>query len=112
MSGTPRTVSQRHNTKNRNSSKTTLATSNLTSFMLLFICGLFNVSTSGCIVSKDDRISKQWMWKDMEQKHGRRRRKKNKLSLFLKEKYLEEYMVRNMKMGNGKVGRIENYKSW
>jgi hypothetical protein len=27
---------------------------------------------------------------------------------FWKEKYLEEYMVLNMKMGNGKVGRIEN----
>jgi hypothetical protein len=25
-----------------------------------------------------------------------------------KKKYLEEYMVLNMKMGNGKVGRIEN----
>jgi hypothetical protein len=30
-----------------------------------------------------------------------------KLCLFLKGKYLEEYMVLNM-MGNGKVGRIEN----
>ena len=27
---------------------------------------------------------------------------------FLKVKYLEEYMVLNMKTGNGKVGRIEN----
>ena len=27
---------------------------------------------------------------------------------FLKGKYLEEYMVLNMKTGNGKVGRIEN----
>jgi len=27
---------------------------------------------------------------------------------FLKGKYLEEYMVLNMKMGNGKVERIEN----
>jgi hypothetical protein len=27
-----------------------------------------------------------------------------------KEKYLEEYMVLNMKMGSGKVGRIENYR--
>jgi hypothetical protein len=27
---------------------------------------------------------------------------------FQKVKYLEEYMVLNMKMGNGKVGRIEN----
>jgi len=26
----------------------------------------------------------------------------------LKGKYLEEYMVLNMKMGNGKLGRIEN----
>ena len=26
---------------------------------------------------------------------------------FLKGKYLEEYMVLNMKTGNGKVGRIE-----
>jgi len=26
----------------------------------------------------------------------------------MKGKYLEEYMVLNMKMGNGKVGRIEN----
>ena len=29
---------------------------------------------------------------------------------FLKGKYLEEYMVLNMKTGNGKVGRIENQK--
>jgi hypothetical protein len=35
-------------------------------------------------------------------------KKKNKLCLFLKGKYLEEYMVLNIKMGNGKVGRIEN----
>jgi len=34
--------------------------------------------------------------------------RKNKLCLFLKGKYLEAYMVLNMKMGNGKVGRIEN----
>jgi len=27
---------------------------------------------------------------------------------FLKGKYLEEYMVLNMKTGNGKVGQIEN----
>jgi hypothetical protein len=27
---------------------------------------------------------------------------------FLKGKYLEEYMVLNMKMGNGKEGQIEN----
>jgi len=27
---------------------------------------------------------------------------------FLKGKYLEEYMVLNMKMGSGKLGRIEN----
>ena len=27
---------------------------------------------------------------------------------FLKGKYLEEYMVLNMKTGNEKVGRIEN----
>jgi hypothetical protein len=27
---------------------------------------------------------------------------------FLKGKYLEEYTFLNMKMGNGKVGRIEN----
>jgi hypothetical protein len=26
--------------------------------------------------------------------------------------YLEKYMVLYMKMGNGKVGRIENQKSW
>jgi hypothetical protein len=32
----------------------------------------------------------------------------NKLCLFLKGKYLEEYMVVNMKMGKRKVGRIEN----
>jgi len=36
------------------------------------------------------------------------RRKKNKLCSFLKGKYLEEYMVLNMRTGNGKVGRIEN----
>ena len=30
------------------------------------------------------------------------------LSAYLKKKYSEEYMVLNMKMGNGKVGRIEN----
>jgi hypothetical protein len=29
-------------------------------------------------------------------------------SASLKEKYLEEYMVPNMKTGNGKVGRIKN----
>jgi len=34
--------------------------------------------------------------------------RKNKLCLFLKGKYLEKYMVLNMKMENGKVGRIEN----
>jgi hypothetical protein len=28
--------------------------------------------------------------------------------VFEKKKYLEEYMVPNMKTGNGKVGRIEN----
>jgi hypothetical protein len=28
--------------------------------------------------------------------------------LILKGKYLEEYMVLNMKMGNGKVGQIKN----
>jgi hypothetical protein len=66
MSGTPCTVAQHHITKDRNSSNTTVATSNLTSFMFLFICGLLNVSTSGCVVSKDDIISKQWMWKDVE----------------------------------------------
>jgi hypothetical protein len=27
---------------------------------------------------------------------------------YLKGKYLEEYMVLNMKMGNGKLGRIDN----
>ena len=42
----------------------------------------------------------------MERKHGRWRRK-TKLCLFLKGKYLEEYMVLNMKMGNGKVGGLE-----
>jgi len=30
------------------------------------------------------------------------------ICLFLKGKYLEKYMVLNMKMGNGKLGRIEN----
>jgi hypothetical protein len=29
-------------------------------------------------------------------------------SIFSKEKYLEKYMVLNMKTVNGKVGRIEN----
>jgi hypothetical protein len=28
--------------------------------------------------------------------------------LIFERKYLEEYMVLNMKMGNGKAGRIEN----
>jgi hypothetical protein len=28
--------------------------------------------------------------------------------LIFERKYLEEYMVLKMKMGNGKVGRIEN----
>jgi hypothetical protein len=37
--------------------------------------------------------------------------RKNKICLFLKGKYLEEYMFLNMKMVNGKVGRIENWKS-
>jgi hypothetical protein len=31
---------------------------------------------------------------------------------FRKKKYLEEYMVLNMKMGNGKVGRIEKKKRY
>jgi hypothetical protein len=31
-----------------------------------------------------------------------------KLCLFLLVIYLKEYMVLSMKMGNGKVGRIEN----
>jgi len=31
-----------------------------------------------------------------------------RLCLFWEGKYLEEYMVLNMKMGNGKVGRIAN----
>jgi hypothetical protein len=35
-------------------------------------------------------------------------RRKNRLCLFLKGKYLEEYMVLNMKMGNGNVGQIKN----
>jgi hypothetical protein len=35
--------------------------------------------------------------------------KKEEQALLVCEiKYLEEYMVLNMKMGNGKVGRIEN----
>jgi hypothetical protein len=29
-------------------------------------------------------------------------------AFFFKGKYFEEYMVLNMKLGNGKVGRIEN----
>jgi len=33
---------------------------------------------------------------------------KTSLANFRKRKYLEEYMVLNMKMGNGNVGRIEN----
>jgi len=40
----------------------------------------------------------------MTTKEGR----KEQLYLFLKGKYLEEYRVLNMKMGNGKVGGIEN----
>jgi len=40
----------------------------------------------------------------MDVDEGRRTRSAN----FLKGKYLEEYTVLNMKMGNGKVGRIEN----
>jgi hypothetical protein len=35
-------------------------------------------------------------------------KKEEQALLFLKGKYLEEYMVLNMKMGNGKVGQIEN----
>ena len=34
--------------------------------------------------------------------------KKEEALLILKGKYLEEYMVLNMKTGNEKVGRIEN----
>jgi hypothetical protein len=34
--------------------------------------------------------------------------KKRSCANFLKGKYLEEYVVLNMKTGNGKVGRIEN----
>jgi len=36
------------------------------------------------------------------------KKKEDKALLILKEKYLEEYMVLNMKTGNGKVGRIDN----
>jgi hypothetical protein len=36
------------------------------------------------------------------------RKKEEQALLILKEIYLEEYMVLNMKMGNEKVGRIEN----
>jgi hypothetical protein len=46
----------------------------------------------------------------MERKHRKRKKRKNKLCLFLKGKYLEEHIVLNMKMGNGNVGQIENYK--
>jgi hypothetical protein len=35
-------------------------------------------------------------------------KKEEKALLNLKGKYLEEYMVLNIKMGNGKLGRIEN----
>jgi len=35
-------------------------------------------------------------------------KKEEQALLILKGKYLEEYMVLNMKTGNGKVGRIEN----
>ena len=35
-------------------------------------------------------------------------KKEEQALLTLKAKYLEEYMVLNMKTGNGKVGRIEN----
>jgi len=39
-------------------------------------------------------------------------KKEEKLCLFLKGKYLVEiYVVLNMKMGNGKLGRIDNYRS-
>jgi len=35
-------------------------------------------------------------------------KKDEKALIIFKGKYLEEYMVLNMKTGNGKVGRIEN----
>ena len=35
-------------------------------------------------------------------------KKEEQALLIFERKYLEEYMVLNMKMGNGKVGRIEN----
>ena len=35
-------------------------------------------------------------------------KKEEKAMLIFKGKYLEEYMVLNMKTGSGKVGRIEN----
>ena len=35
-------------------------------------------------------------------------KKEEQAWLIFERKYLEEYMVLNMKMGNGKVGRIEN----
>ena len=35
-------------------------------------------------------------------------KKEEKICLFLKGKYLEEYMVLNMEMGDRKVGRIED----
>jgi len=34
--------------------------------------------------------------------------KKEEALIIFKGKYLEEYIVLNMKTGNGKVGRIEN----
>jgi len=37
-------------------------------------------------------------------------KKEEKTLLIFKGKYLEEYMVLNMKTGNGKVGQIENWK--
>jgi hypothetical protein len=35
-------------------------------------------------------------------------KKEEQALLIFERKYLEGYMVLNMKMGNGKVGRIEN----
>ena len=37
-------------------------------------------------------------------------KKEEQALLIFEGKYLEEYMVLNMKTGNGKVGRIENWK--
>ena len=39
-------------------------------------------------------------------------RRESSVSLWKENMYLEEHMVLNIKMGNGELGRTENWKRW